>query len=494
VNGASFVPYDEWGRALPALMHGKVPGLVLQSWTQRLSSPDTRQICKNCKTLRGEESCVLLSAGNSTSARVYCFPLISSGREVGVINLFSESGVELDERANHYYSDILEAAGLALETLRSRDQEISALHYLQTITSQKSDLSILLNSLVENVQHALEVDFALLYLPGGIPGRLNPHPRLFTKIKGDAKFSDSFPDLPFMEGIWKSVLSSGRSLSLENVTLDKQEKWKTLQAVPLVWRGEEPAGVLVLGSTQAQSLNQRHLVLLETLSGQAALLIQNARLMVQLEYQAVVDERTRLAREIHDGLAQTLAFLKIQSAQMQNLAARGDIEKLSNTLQANYRTLSDAYIDARQAIDNLRRVPSSDLRDWISQVAADYEQTTNQKVNISIAEFSSEYPINIQAQLIRIVQEALSNVRKHADASVVHIVGQYQGDDYLIEICDNGRGFSPSEGSQDGNSHYGLRGMRERSETIGIDFQITSQPGNGTCISLSIPAFTREEV
>ena len=492
MNGVSFIPYDEWGQSLPALFHGKVPGPALQSWAQRLSSPETRQICKNCEALHSSGDCVLLKTETIHPTRVVCFPLSSAGREVGVLNFYHDDLSEKEE--NVFFSEILEAAGKALENIQIRDHEIAALHYLQMNSSQKSDLSELLNSLLENVQLALDVDFAILYLPGGVPGQLNLAPQIFIRQKRMENSTISIPDQPFMEGIWKSVLVSGQTLSLENILLNKQEKWKTLLAVPLIWRGEDASGVLLLGSNNTQLLGQRHQALLETLAGQAALLIQNARLMVQVEYQAVVDERTRLAREIHDGLAQTLAFLKIQAAQMQNFLARGETEKLTNTLQANYRTLSDAYVDARQAIDNLRRVPTNNLRDWIGQVAADFEQVNSQKVNLVIEEFSSEYPINIQAQLIRIVQEALSNVRKHSGATSVSITGNHTPDSYLIEIKDNGRGFSPQDNNADGSSHYGLRGMRERSESIGADFQIISQAGQGTCISVRVPLPIKEEL
>jgi two-component system nitrate/nitrite sensor histidine kinase NarX len=487
-RGASFVPYDEWGQSLPALIHGKVPGPALQ----RLSLPETRQKCKNCESYHGSDGCVLLSITSGLQSSVHCFPLNSSGREVGVFNFYFSEEAPKDFDAGGYFPDILEAAGQAIENMHSRDQEIAALHYLQTISSPKSDLSVLLNDLLENIQRALDVDFVMLYLPAGIPGKLNPNPSLYSRTKGNTLGAQSIPDLPFLEGIWKSVLTSGHSLSLENVVQHKHENWKSLLAVPLAWQREEPAGVLVLGSNSLQAFTARHQALLETLAGQAALLVQNARLMVQVEYQAVVDERTRLAREIHDGLAQTLAFLKIQAAQMQNFLERGETEKLTNTLQANYRTLSDAYIDARQAIDNLRRAPSTDLREWIGNVAADYEQTTGQKVVVSVDAFPVEYPVNVQAQMIRIVQEALSNVRKHASATSVSVTGIRSDDSYQIIVHDNGKGFSPLDGKNEADSHYGLKGMRERSEIIGADFQITSNPGRGTSVSLRVPAIIKE--
>ena len=491
-TGASFVSFNEWGQSLPALTHGKVPEIALQTWSKRLSLPETRQACKNCRLLLSGPGCVLLPDDLARPMRVRCFPLQSSGREVGVVNFYYERETEPEADANVFFAESLTIAGVALESLRSRDQEIAALLYLQSEISPKSDLSILLDSLLENVQRALDVDFALLYIPGGVPQQKNPAPQLFTRTKSDPGAAGLILDQPFLEGIWKSVLTSGQSLSLENATLNKQEKWKVLLAVPLVWRGEEPLGVLVLGSNSTQAFAQRQQVLLETLAGQAALLIQNARLMVQVEYQAVVDERARLAREIHDGLAQTLAFLKIQASQMQNYLARGEMERLTSSLQASYRTLSDAYIDARQAIDNLRRVPASSPHDWIKQVAADFEQSTEIKIDITAFELSIEYPANVQAQLIRIVQEALSNVRKHANAQNVVIHGHQDGDSVLIEVRDDGRGFAPE--SVNGNSHYGLVGMRERAESIGADFQITSQPGSGTVVSLRMPAPVKEEL
>lgn len=493
-EGASFVPYDEWGQSLPALTTGSIPALALQSWRQRLSLPETRQICKNCETLHGDSGCVLLSASKDTSSKVRCFTLSNSGWEVGVINFYfhDKSLPSLEEQS--FFENVREAAGQGLENLQSRDQEIAALHYLQTINSSKSDLSVLLNNLIANVQRAMDVDFATLYLPSGIPGELNANAQSFSRTKIEPEHTESLPDRAFMEGIWKSVLNTGQSLSLDHVSVNKKEKWKTLFAVPLIWQNEAPVGVLILGSSTNQAFTQRHLALLETLAGQAALLIQNAKLMVQVEFQAVVDERTRLAREIHDGLAQTLAFLKMQAAQMQDFLARGETEKLTNTLQANYRTLSDAYIDARQAIDNLRRTPSSNLREWIGQVAADFEQTSGLKISVSVDEFSAEYPVNVQAQLIRVVQEALSNVRKHAKASEVSIRGIQDGESYIIEVRDNGTGFSPIVNENELNSHYGLQGMRERSENIGAEFQITSQPGDGTCVSLRLPAVIKEDV
>jgi len=208
-------------------------------------------------------------------------------------------------------------------------------------------------------------------------------------------------------------------------------------------------------------------------------------LLEQMEYKAVLDERTRLAREIHDGLAQTLAFLKMEAARMQAYVSKGDVEALSRTLKACYQTLSDAYLDARQAIDNLRRVPDKRLGDWLEFTAAEFTTLTGIAVDVANVKLTHTFSPNVKAQLVRIVQEALTNVRKHAQACQVTISACEQSGTAILEVCDNGCGFAPEETQP--VSQYGLRSMRERAESIGADFQIISSPGAGTVMRLQIP-------
>ncbi len=212
--------------------------------------------------------------------------------------------------------------------------------------------------------------------------------------------------------------------------------------------------------------------------------VRNADLIEQLEYQAVLEERGRLAREIHDGLAQTLAFLKIEAARMQGYVAKGEVGSVDRALQACYHTLSDAYLDARQAIDNLRRVPDEKFIDWLHTTANDFQTLTGVTVELSSKELEYLFPAPVKAQVMRIVQEALTNIRKHAQACAVSIsVVEYVGE-VAIEIQDSGCGFSPDDVQ---TSQYGLRSMRERAEFIGAEFQVIGAPGAGTTVRLRIP-------
>jgi two-component system nitrate/nitrite sensor histidine kinase NarX len=480
-SGVSFVPYDEFRQSLPPLFHGQIPTPALQTWSESLNSPATRQICKACQTMHGEPGCVLLPSAPA-DARVQCFPFRINDREAGVLNFFHSSAHPIQPGQSDFFSSLIVSAGKAVQALRWRDREISAFRYLQT-SAPRSDLPGLLANLLDNIQPALDVGFALIFVPGGLRGGLLSAPLLLARPE------ETFAalDRKFIEGVWQSLQASDHSLSLESITLSAGQKWRSLFAVPLTWRDEEPVGMLVLARHAAQAFTPRQLALIQTLAGQAALLIQNARLMVQVEYQAVVDERTRLAREIHDGLAQTLAFLKIQAAQMQNYLEQGQIDLLTHTLQSNYRTLNDAYLDARQAIDNLRRVPASSLREWMLQTAADFQESSGLEVDTTACDLSCDVdlPPNVQAQLIRMVQEALSNVRKHARARQVWISGATCDGEIRIAVRDDGIGFAPEQVKD--ASRYGLRGMRERAEMIGADFQVISRPGAGTTVLVQIP-------
>lgn len=207
-------------------------------------------------------------------------------------------------------------------------------------------------------------------------------------------------------------------------------------------------------------------------------------LLPQVEYRAILGERTRLAREIHDGLAQTLAFLKIEIGRVASLLAKGKSEQAVRILKDSSRTIDDAYLDARQAIENLRRAPDDSLVTWLNQAAEDFTELADLPVDVDLR-LTHDFPPIVQAQLIRIVQEALTNVRKHAQAHRVRLAAWEDDEDTWIEVADDGRGFRPAD--LVAAARFGLRGMRERAESVGAEFQVASCPSSGATIRLRIP-------
>jgi signal transduction histidine kinase len=216
----------------------------------------------------------------------------------------------------------------------------------------------------------------------------------------------------------------------------------------------------------------------------SALPAEAQSILPQVEYRAILGERTRLAREIHDGLAQTLAFLKIEIGRAESFLKQGKSEQAARILKDSSRTVGDAYLDARQAIENLRRAPDDSLVAWLNQAAEDFAELSGLPVDVDLR-LTRDFPPMVQAQLIRIVQEALTNVRKHAQAHHVRLAAWEDEEDTLIEVADDGRGFRPADSVA--AARFGLRGMRERAESVGAEFQVVSHPNGGTTIHLRIP-------
>jgi|GEM_PF-1294538 len=204
----------------------------------------------------------------------------------------------------------------------------------------------------------------------------------------------------------------------------------------------------------------------------------------EAEARAILGERARVAREIHDGLAQTLAFLKIEIDRAEKLIEQGNSSQAASVLNASSRTLSDAFLDARQAIEDLRRFPSGDLAACLRQVGEDFEALSGLQVDLQLLNLPM-LSANIQAQIIRIVQEALTNVRKHANASLVKISASKKDGAVYLEVQDNGPGFDAA--NPIAKARFGLRGMRERAEIIGAELEVDSRPGEGVSIRLCVP-------
>jgi two-component system nitrate/nitrite sensor histidine kinase NarX len=260
----------------------------------------------------------------------------------------------------------------------------------------------------------------------------------------------------------------------------------SILAAPLLSQQQEELGVLLVSSPHRNHFRQRQISILQTIAGQIALVIQNAQLIAEIEYNTMIQERTRLAREIHDSLAQTLGFLKLQTAQIRNYLDHGDIDAARNRIDRCYKTLSETYEDARQSIDGLRVKTSAEGgMDWLEDVANNFMDVSGIKVDVNNNELVKNIQPEIHAQLIRIVQEALSNIRKHANAHKVWLSCVESSECIYLEIKDDGVGFDPEDVSTP--SQYGLRGMRERAELIGAELQIESRPSGGTMLRVCVP-------
>ena len=499
VTGASFVPLDEHGQPLATRGFGEHPPLVTEAWVEYLASPAVRDRCKVCENHNHlSTSCPLLKGPFAGSIGIYCLPIRRGEREYGVLNLYVQDVDRLDPDTRLFLQSIVDETAMGLEGVWLRKRELSALQQLQSIR-QKADLSELLSGLLENVKQSLEADFALLVVDGSESLYLEPEPTSGGAAK-EKSICGEFPTQArsFVDGILHSVTETAEPVMLSNVTHPKSDTPGVcaILAVPLLSAEQSPLGALLVGNQRQKNFHQRQLDLLQTVAGQIALVVLNTRQVAELQFKTMMEERTRLAREIHDGLAQTLGFLKLQTAQMLSYLERGETQRLQQSILSYYEALSVAYQDARYAIDDLHISPSGQrINTWIERTVAEFRDNldaSSLQVHLDCVAVDSQVLPEVQAQLVRILQEALSNVRKHSSAEHVWISCHEQDRDLVLEIRDDGSGFSPTDVSA--YSQHGLRGMRERAELIGADFQVISRAAQGTTVRVSLTTGLGEAV
>ena len=201
-----------------------------------------------------------------------------------------------------------------------------------------------------------------------------------------------------------------------------------------------------------------------------------------------LEERARMAREIHDGLAQDLWYAKLKQSRLAQLVPAGSE---ATTLSDEVGDAIDAALsEARQAVVAMR--PGGEpgnLPEMIERQVDDFADRFAIRAETTVSGPVPDLEPRRQAEVLRIVQEALTNVRKHADATVVRVTVETDGD-LRVTIADNGRGFRPDVPT----GGFGLESMRQRAELIGADLSVVSAPQDGTRVELRLPvAATREE-
>jgi PAS domain S-box-containing protein len=216
-----------------------------------------------------------------------------------------------------------------------------------------------------------------------------------------------------------------------------------------------------------------------------------AQILEQQKVQAALEERAGLARELHDSIDQSLAAAQLQAEIAHELVDRGEIAAVHATLSRLVEITQSGHIDIRQYLLGARTLlkPGQDvfvaLQQFVRQFSRDFGPVTELVIAPEIKERGLDS--RAEVQLIRIVQEALANVRKHAHASAAQVVFSLQDDRIQVRIEDDGVGFDVARLFRVEGPRFGLRSMRERAEAIGGTFQILSTPGRGTRVVVEVP-------
>ena len=256
-----------------------------------------------------------------------------------------------------------------------------------------------------------------------------------------------------------------------------------LLAVPLLLR-DTVFGAMGFAYENRRALDDNELRIARAFADQAALAIENARLRARIEESAVEAERTRLARDLHDSVTQSLFAASLKAEVLADLVGddsettRDAVEELRRLTRGALAGMRTMLLEMRA--DGLTQTPLPELIRHLveasgSRIGAD--------VRLSV-EGSAGLPAEVQTALYRITQEALNNVARHAKAHTVWVDVRLGDDMVRLEVGDDGVGFDQAPA---GAVHFGLGNMRERAEAVGAHFMVASGAGRGTVVTVEWP-------
>jgi len=263
-------------------------------------------------------------------------------------------------------------------------------------------------------------------------------------------------------------------------------------------------GILAVGKKQSDSpYSDEEVDLLMTIANEAAVAIENARMLDslrneqlrvgQLLTQAVnaqEEERKRISVDLHDSVAQWLAAASYRAQTANALLSGDDNNEAQDELAAMESTIDKSLKELRRVVTGLRP-PALDELGLRHALRQSLEELKNDSIDCRFSESGTpiRLPSNMEIAIYRLVQESLTNVRKHADATKVNLRLQFQPDKLLVEIRDNGKGFDLPRTLDSAISvgHVGLLGMKQRVDTVGGDIKIKTREGAGTIITLKFP-------
>ncbi|MGH9520741.1 MAG: ATP-binding protein, partial [Terriglobales bacterium] len=232
-----------------------------------------------------------------------------------------------------------------------------------------------------------------------------------------------------------------------------------------------------------------YLLLAAGLGGLVLLVLRRRLMLAEREFAAVLGERNRIAREIHDTLAQGYVGISVQLEVLAELLRHHKPDAAAKQLDATRQHVRDGLADARQSIWALRS-QDSDEKTLPVHLRRLTEQAGGHGLEASFSLFGAYRPLPADAEreILRIAQEAIHNVKRHAGANHLFVQLEYGPAEASLEVRDDGRGFAAGSDAGSPPGHFGLTGMRERAAAIDGVLEISSEPGAGTTVSLRTPA------
>ncbi len=267
-------------------------------------------------------------------------------------------------------------------------------------------------------------------------------------------------------------------------SLPCQEEGFAAVAVAQITCAGRQLGIFTLHFQVPRVFSEDDRRLFDTLGQHLGIAIENQRLLAQTRELAIAEERNLVAQGLHDSIAQGLNFMKLQMQMLKDSISRNDPSEVDQVIALLELGVKESYDDVRELLTNFRsKVGDGDFMNALQMTAERFGKQTGVGVTVNLTDRGAPLPAEQQLQVLFVVQEALSNVRKHADARHV-LIDLVNQEDFEVCVQDDGQGFDPGSIESQVEQHIGLKIMRERADRIHAALQVTSTPGQGTRVCL----------
>ena len=375
----------------------------------------------------------------------------------------------------------------AEEALRKAHNEISALYHVALVANASLDLNTILSRSLERVLATMKSDKGAVHLLDEaektlcLAAQMGIPPDIIAQIN---------PVTPG-SGLMGWVFDHGKPLMAPNLSIDPRapqavhaSAFHTYVGVPMRAKGKV-LGVFSVFGDAGHEFCVDEMTLLAAIADQVGVAVEHARLYQQAEQLAVMEERERMARDLHDSVTQSLYSLTLFAEAGRRSARAGDLERVRGYLARLADTAQDALKEMRLVVYELR-LPALEREGLVGAIQrrlGAVERRAGVKAYLLVDEMI-DLPSCVEEGLYRIAQEALNNALKHAVATSVTVHIRVVDEHVELEVEDNGMGFDPDTIGNGGG--MGLVSMRERVEKLGGALRVVSAPGKGTKVSVSV--------
>src|SRR5215216_2338428 len=418
-------------------------------------------------------------------------PVTARGRVYGNLYLTEKrDGEDFDADDERALILLATQAGVAIENAslyeeaQDRARRLEAVRAITTAILAGTDTGELLSLVVAHARELVGADLATLALPAGTDRLVieAADGRLADELQGT-----TFPASGLVAG---EVLRTGKAVALADASADDRTAQPIVRAgvgpalfIPLAVRGHTLGSLTVANASGGPPLREAAVQLVETFAEQAAVALEYARLQGELHRLAVLEDRERIAKELHDGAIQALFAVGMG---LQGSALLAGDDDLRGRLQNAVEELDRVIRDLRNYIFGLRPGILADrqLDQALQGLVEEFGQRTGVVAVAEVDPAAAAELTGRAADVVQMAREALSNVSRHAMAVTCRVSLYRDEHGGVLEIDDDGRGFDPAATRGTGQ---GLRNLRERAEGLGGRAEINSTPGRGTRVRVTIP-------